>query len=223
MNGSHTRREPLRWAFLGAGMSMLDVICSALGAFLILFLVAAQTSERERARAETAEDQLQDLGQQARELTDALQRVARQNEELAGELDRAREDLAEAQKDLQRAEKKTRKLMAGAGMAIGMCRTDADAVRVTTFDHGQEDGDRVRVSWNGDVVRADATLTSAHQMTRHALDPGANYYGAAALSEGFSPPNTATVIVDPCRDGAPETFTWNMQTGQKRFVSIVRD
>ena len=205
------------------GMSMLDVICSALGAFLILFLVAAQTSERQRARAQTAEERLQDLAEQARDLDEALQRVARDNADLAGRLERARGDLDEARRDLERSEKKTRKLMAGAGMAIGMCRTRAASVRITTFDHGIEDGDRVRVSWNGEVIAPDVTLTKAPRTTRHDLDAGANYYEASALNEGYSRTNTATVVVEPCRDDAPETFTWNMQTGQKRFVSIVRE
>ena len=190
-------------------MSMLDVIASALGAFLILFLITSQTSADYQQRVQTKDDQMDTLSKQVRKGNDAIQA-------LKGALDKCREDLKACEDRPQPPTPPT-------GEAIGNCHVGVAKVNVFVKDSGSEDGDRVKLKWNDEVIRAELTLSNAGQHLNLSLKPGPNYLHVTALNEGSSSPNTAVVVVDPCHeDGRAEAFDWQMLTGQEKFVSIVR-
>lgn len=172
-------------------LSMLDVICSALGAVLILLILAHFEQQSAQADLQAKDEQLEKLIKKMMEL------------------------------DQQLEEEKRRP---GAGMAVGMCETDAAEVTARIFDHGSVDGDRVDFTFNREPYRQNVSLPGkdAPLVYRLALKPGANYLGAHALDEGASPPNTATVVIEPCLDGNAEVFRWDMSRGQQRHISIVR-
>ena len=169
---------------------MLDVICSALGAVLILLILSTMAEQDAQAQAQAKDEQLEQL-----------------------------------QRDLMKAQKKLKEARRPGGVAVGMCHTKAAKVEVALFDHGGADNDRVDISLNNQDFKKNVVLPDKRTPERFAipLENGPNYLGATALNMGTGPPNTATVIITPCKDGNPEHFTWNMQTGQKRHISIVRD
>lgn len=169
---------------------MLDVICSALGAVLILFILSQQAEQSAQA-----------------------------------ELARKDEQIERMQRELMEAQKKLREQRNPGGLAVGMCTTSTAQVSAKLFDHGGVDDDRVDLSLNNASLRDDVSLPGreAPLILTLDLEPGPNYLGAQALNEGSHPPNTATVVIDPCIDGKPEHFRWDMKTGQKRHISIVRE
>lgn len=192
-------------------MSMLDVICSALGAILILFILAQHRESNAREEARRKDKQLEAL---QRSVIDAQQQAAR--ERLQAE--QARQAADTANKMLAELERMPR------AMAIGMCETSAATVTAVVFDHSAADGDRVDLTWNNAPLRDNLTLPDKASAVRFdlSLEAGSNYLAAKALNVGDSSPNTATVEISPCRDGQPEEFKWDMQTGEQRHISIVR-
>ena len=95
----------------------------------------------------------------------------------------------------------------------------------TATGYGSPDNDRVDISLNNQDFKKNVVLRGEKNADRFdvPLETGPNYLAARALNVGTSSPNTATVIIKPCRDGQAEHFQWNMKTGQKRHISIVRD
>lgn len=200
------RRRPSRDISIFS-MSMLDVICSALGAILILFILSETSAGEARADAQRSARQLEALQRDLMAAQEA-EKKARQAEEAAA----------------RRAEAAELKARRPGGLAVGMCQTTAERVVARVFDHGSPDGDRVDFSLNNEPFRQNVTLpgpSDAVELTVE-LDDGPNYLGARALNEGTSSPNTATVVIQPCRNGQPEVFKWDMKRGEERHISIVR-
>lgn len=202
-------------------LSLLDIIASALGAFLILYILASQRAAAESDRASNSEQQLQQLAVAAQQFSETAKKLADDNDALAEEKQRLRKQLAACQGDLEEEKNKPKPRPLPAGLAIGMCEVDAGPVAIHVWDHRDEDGDRVRLSWNDAVVHNDLLLMNAPTTMSVSVEPGANYLLVFAHNEGTGPPNTATIRVDPCQDGAPQEFVWQMNTGQQRLVSIV--
>jgi hypothetical protein len=109
--------------------------------------------------------------------------------------------------------------------SMGMCQVKVPTVKLEFWDHGHEDGDRVKLKWNDKILKADMTvytrLKKQGTFTVNA-DVGANSLIITALNAGAAPPNTARVLISPCRDGKPLEFIWNMKTGETRHLSITR-
>lgn len=197
-------------------LSMLDVICSALAAFLILFLLASKTAEQAASRADRTDKQMQALAGTVKEATEAMAELVKQKERAEDEAAACRGELDEEK------QKRKANVVTGGGLAMGMCLVGVEQIEVKLWDHQAVDGDRVKLRWNDGVVHQDLSLTDTPAEFRLHADSGANYLYVQALSDGTSPPNTAVVVVNPCRDGKPELFEWNMNAGEERFVSIVR-
>ncbi len=196
-------------------MSMLDVIASALGAFLLLFLMTMKTNDALHAQARAKDEEIERLQQKIREASAAAQaavEAARRAEEAASEA-RARAAALERRKRLEGIAK---------GIAIGMCEVSVAQVRVSVWDKGKQDGDKVTLKLNEQVIESSYHLTTSPRTLTLSLEPGLNYLVAQALNTGSKGANTAAVRIDPCRDGRPQDFTWDMQTGDIRNVSIIR-
>ncbi|GMV40804.1 MAG: hypothetical protein AMXMBFR64_25200 [Myxococcales bacterium] len=233
-------------------LSMLDVICSALGAILVLYLISVQATSSHKKRAEKAESLVQTLVARMKEAMEALeeaQRQARTARAQADEADRrareaqaaadsatadaaaarARARAAQAAADEARAAAAEAQQQAdaarqAAGESIGMCHTEADTVVVDVWDHEAEDGDRVDLRHGATELASNLKLRVLPNVARFTLNlpQGVSYFVAQALNEGDGSPNTASVRVSPCNGTSAETFVWNMSTGEKRNVSIVR-
>ena len=81
-------------------MSFLDVICGAMGAFLIVMVILMPYYKKE------AQDFLQSIGNLKQELAETTQRL----EKTETELDRAEKRIRETETELDRAEKRIREL-----------------------------------------------------------------------------------------------------------------
>ena len=106
-------------------------------------------------------------------------------------------------------------------MSMGLCKVPMGDITLRFYDHGSVDGDRVKLEWNGDLLRKDLLLDGEPGTTiTVTVDEEDNFLNITALNEGSSPPNTDTIVVTPCRDGRSESFMWNMKTGQVQFLTI---
>ena len=107
------------------------------------------------------------------------------------------------------------------GKIIGSVSMSTDCLDISVRDHGGVDGDRVRLTFNDDVIAMNYKLTGVSRSFRVDLPRGPSFVVAKALNEGSSKPNTAQLMLRPC-GGSKRTFTWKMKTGEINSVGVVR-
>jgi Skp family chaperone for outer membrane proteins len=198
-------------------LSMLDVIFSALGAILILYILVIENTSKAEEQAKQAQSQVQMQTQKIKRMQDDFERLAKK---YAKEIGKLSKELQDALKKLKR------KARRGKGMSMGMCQVKVATVRLSFWDHGQEDRDRVKLKWNEKILRRNMELFSQHRkkgLFTVNVDVGSNYLIVNALTQGDVGDNTATIKVTPCRDGKPQDFVWDMKTGETRNLSIDRN
>ncbi len=100
--------------------------------------------------------------------------------------------------------------------------------KLTVWDHGTEDLDRVSISLNGQVVKANVTLMKAKQALTLYLQQGINTLSVKALDEGdpeinkrlnLPRGNAAAVEIEGVVVGK-RSQSWNLMTGQTGTMQI---
>jgi hypothetical protein len=194
------RRRPAREINI-FNLSMLDVIASALGCFLILFIIAMQ----QQANAE------------------------RRASEAAKELEQLKEDVREARKQPGATPKSLARAMCNAGADSVVVEIsdwsaeDGDEVSVS-FNDKVIVPSLALVATPGSQEPADK---DAFSVTLE-LAPGVNDLVIEALSNGSLGHNSARVFVKPCRGAKSEEFKVDIDTTAERYpktkaITIARE
>ncbi len=106
---------------------------------------------------------------------------------------------------------------------LGDFTTSGKFVEVYCRDHEYVDGDRVRILVNGEVVYNNLPLTGGYSPLLIKLKDGFNTIEFEALNQGSSGPNTAELKVFD-DNGQPITQNeWNLLTGAKANVIILKE
>lgn len=105
---------------------------------------------------------------------------------------------------------------------IGDIRSRTKRIKIVCRDHGEEDGDRVRISNNGSVVHNDIYLTNAPRSYWLTLGFGINRVEISALNEGSSGPNTAEFEVYDDAGHRVAEKEWNLRTGFKGTLLVLQ-
>lgn len=106
---------------------------------------------------------------------------------------------------------------------FGEHRSNAVFVRVMARDFEYEDGDRIKVMVNDRVVVPEIVLTNNFRGVQITLEPGFNKIDFVALNQGTSGPNTAEFRVHDDKDQLVSSNQWNLATGFKATVIIVKE
>ena len=94
-------------------------------------------------------------------------------------------------------------------------------IELSLMDNGNVvDGDRIRVSLNGEVVLEDHTLTGEGTQVALDLKRGSNQVEIVALNEGYSSPNTVEVSITHVIEGPSVQISDGLLTGEKAEFSI---
>lgn len=100
-------------------------------------------------------------------------------------------------------------------------RVSQREVELSLTDNGNAvDGDRIRVSLNGEVVIEDHTLTGEGTLVTLDLKRGSNQVEILALNEGYSSPNTVEVAISHVIEGPSVQISDGLLTGAKAEFSI---
>jgi len=105
---------------------------------------------------------------------------------------------------------------------FGSFTTTAKFVNVLYRDHEYVDGDRIRVFVNGDMVQSNIYLVSSFNGFTLMLDSGINRIEFQALNQGSSGPNTAEFRVFDENEVLISSNKWNLTTGGKASIVIVK-
>ena len=106
---------------------------------------------------------------------------------------------------------------------LGDVNTSGDFVQIKYRDHEYVDGDLIRVYVNGDVVQSRVFLGGSFSGFTLSLQPGANRIEFEAINQGSSGPNTAELHVYNEKGFIISAKEWNLLTGYKASVLVIKD
>lgn len=108
-------------------------------------------------------------------------------------------------------------------MYLGDVKSNGKFVGVVFRDHEYVDGDRIRVYLNDKVVDPNIFLTGSFKGLNLDLEKGFNRIDFEALNEGTSSPNTAQINVYDDQGKLIHSNMWNLSTGSKATVIIIKE
>ena len=105
---------------------------------------------------------------------------------------------------------------------LGDIATVSDAANIVCRDFEYVDGDRVRIMVNDEVVVQNLTLDSSFRGINLKLGEGFNKIDFIALNQGYSGPNTAELRIYDDNKKLISSNQWNLATGAKATLIIVK-
>ena len=106
---------------------------------------------------------------------------------------------------------------------LGDFKSNAKFVKVFCRDHEYVDGDRVKVYVNDKVIQPDIMLEERFYGFAITLEKGFNKVDFQALNQGSSGPNTAEFRVYDDQGMLVSANQWNLTTGVKATLIIVKE
>ncbi|WP_445731718.1 hypothetical protein [Mariniflexile sp.] len=106
---------------------------------------------------------------------------------------------------------------------FGDFKSKAKFVNIAYRDHGYVDGDLIQVLVNDDVVQARVFLNGGFSGFKLDLQKGFNKIDFLALNQGESGPNTAEFRVVDDMGNLVSANRWNLATGVKATIIIVKE
>ena len=106
---------------------------------------------------------------------------------------------------------------------LGDFKSNAPFVQVIFRDHEAPDGDRVRILFNNREIEANVLLEQRFKRLNVDLLSGFNKIEFIALNQGDSGPNTAEVRVYDDQGGLIMANQWNLATGTKATLIVVKE
>jgi hypothetical protein len=106
---------------------------------------------------------------------------------------------------------------------LGRFNSSSKFVNIKYRDFGEVDGDNIRVYLNGIVVASSVTLDHDFQGLEILLQKGFNKIDFEALNQGTSGPNTAEFRVYDDNKKLISSNQWNLATGFKATIMVVKD
>jgi hypothetical protein len=108
-------------------------------------------------------------------------------------------------------------------MYLGDIKSNGKFVGIVCRDHEYVDGDRVRILLNDKVVEPNIFLTGSFKGINLDLQKGFNRIDFEALNQGTSGPNTAQVNVYDDQGNMIHSNMWNLSTGSKATIIIIKE
>ncbi|WP_052467145.1 hypothetical protein [Psychroserpens damuponensis] len=110
-----------------------------------------------------------------------------------------------------------------ADVFLGEIKSNGAFVRIVCRDHEFPDGDVVQVKVNDDIIVPRLLLTGGYKGFNVDLNVGSNKIEFIALNQGDSGPNTAEFIVYDDNGNLVSSKKWNLLTGVKATVIVLKD
>ena len=106
---------------------------------------------------------------------------------------------------------------------LGTFKVGSKFVKIVCRDYSYVDGDRVSILVNDEVVQPEILLGAEFIGFNLDLKPGFNRISFKALNQGSSGPNTAQFIVYDDAGNVVSSNEWNLLTGVKANLVIVKE
>ncbi len=106
---------------------------------------------------------------------------------------------------------------------LGDIKNNGKFVGIVCRDHEYVDGDRVKISMNGEIVDYNVLLTASYKGINVDLEKGFNRLDFEALNEGSASPNTAQVDVYDDLGNLIYSNKWLLSEGSKATLIITKE
>ena len=106
---------------------------------------------------------------------------------------------------------------------LGDFKLNGNSIEIIFRDHEYFDGDRVRILVNDIVIIENVLLENSFKGLNYKLKSGFNKIDFLALNQGESGPNTAEIRVFNEKGGLVTSNQWNLATGVKATLIVVKD
>ncbi|MCV9929773.1 hypothetical protein OIU83_19080 [Flavobacterium sp. LS1R49] len=106
---------------------------------------------------------------------------------------------------------------------LGSFKTKSLTSTIRYRDAAFVDGDKIKVYLNDKVIVPEVSLIGEFQEFKINLVEGINKIDFEALNEGFAPPNTAEFQVYDDKGVVIESSQWNVGTGYKATIILVKE
>lgn len=106
---------------------------------------------------------------------------------------------------------------------LGDFKSKSNYVRLVYRDHESVDGDLVRIYINDDIVRNNVLLSASFEGFKIDLIKGFNRIDILALNQGASGPNTAEFHLYDDLGNLITANEWNLTTGVKASLIVIKD
>lgn len=106
---------------------------------------------------------------------------------------------------------------------LGSIRTQSMTSKIRYRDAAFLDGDKVKVWLNNKVVEPEVVLDGDFKGFEIKLEKGVNRVDIEAINEGFASPNTAQFEVYDDKGVAVMNDQWNVGTGYKASIIIIKE
>ncbi|WOI23863.1 hypothetical protein [Nonlabens ulvanivorans] len=106
---------------------------------------------------------------------------------------------------------------------LGEIRTGKQILKMTLWDPRLEDGDRVRIWLNDEILITDMTLLNAAQGFPITLKDGFNKIEIEALNQGYSAPNTSGIVIRDDEGEVMEQKICMINAGVKSLLIVIKE
>lgn len=106
---------------------------------------------------------------------------------------------------------------------LGGFKTKSFTSTIRYRDAAAIDGDKIKVYLNDKLIQPEVTMDGEYQGFKINLMPGINKIDFEALNEGFASPNTAEFQVYDDQGKIIESSQWNVGTGYKATVLLLKE
>ncbi|MGJ8684340.1 MAG: hypothetical protein ACSHWW_06935 [Nonlabens sp.] len=106
---------------------------------------------------------------------------------------------------------------------LGELRTGKETLQMTLWDPRLEDGDRVRIWLNDEILITDMTLLNASQGFNIILKDGFNKIEIEALNQGYSAPNTSGIVIRDEDGTVMEQKICMINAGVKSLLIVIKE
>jgi len=106
---------------------------------------------------------------------------------------------------------------------LGTLYTHSNFVKIEVRDFGLQDGDRIRVYVNNEVVQNNITLENLSFFIQVNLKNGYNSISIRALNQGYVGPNTAELEIYNDKGTNIASHSWSIDTGEVVALGIYRE
>jgi len=107
--------------------------------------------------------------------------------------------------------------------SLGSFKTKSFTSTIRYKDAAYVDGDKIRVYLNDKIIEPEVVLDGAFKGFKITLVDGVNKIDFEALNEGFASPNTAEFQVYDDKGIAISASQWNVGTGYKATIMLVKE
>jgi hypothetical protein len=106
---------------------------------------------------------------------------------------------------------------------LGDFKTKSTFIKILCRDYGEVDGDRIDIYINDLLIQSNIVLEGGFKEFELTLKSGFNKIDFEAINQGTSGPNTAEFRVYDDKGGIVSANQWNLATGFKATVIVVKE